>query len=446
MKGRLFFALYVFGPMFLIFFLPLLFVRLPLVVSINRGLATVPTPFALTALVVCLVWFAIAAGLVVWPVRADRPARSGEWTAHAVWWAFVAFSSAGSGVSLLHAFHALPAGIEEIVHQLSLAPPIGFVLGAWLLRRGVARNRSTAVRGLLIVDLIVSLLVPVVLSKVGPAVFSAIAILYGLRIVGISWRRQAAAVLLLVPLIVVAFPFREYLRMQVYNGDPFHRRVHAGAGAATSSVPPVHLTFSQRLAFFDPVALGLRFHRASGLVLLAQFAASRAILRINRLADLAYVIQATPATVPYAGGATYAPLVTKFVPRFLWPDKPRELAGQFYGHRYPFLDLPDTVHSVNLPMVTEGWVNAGWVGVVLSAAAVGLVLRVIWTRWIGPDAAPGNLVLGMAVVGTAVNAESNLSLVLGGVLHALLVYGALTAAIAWSDRTAVRRNPDRGTL
>lgn len=439
MKARLFFALCVFGPVSLFFALPLLFVRVPMVVFINRdGLTTVAAPFVLTAMAVCVAWFAIAAGIVIWPFRADRPARSGEWTSRAAWWAFVAFSSAGSAVALLHAFRVLPAGVEESVHQLSLAPPIGFVFGVSLLRRGVARGRTPVVWGLLIVDLLVSLVVPVLLSKVGPAVFSAIAILYGLRIVGIPWRRQAAAALLLLPFLVVALPLREYLRMQVYNLDPFQRGAHVAAGAVTSSVPIVRLTFRQRLTNFDPVGLGLRFHRASGPLLLAQFAASRVIVRINRLADLAYVIKATPATVPYAGGVTYTPLLTKFVPRLIWPNKPRELAGQFYGHRYPFLDPPDSVHSVNLPMVTEGWVNAGWVGVVLSAAAVGVALRLIWTRWIGPGGAPGNLLLGMAVVGTAVNGESNLSLVLGGVLHALLVYGALAAAIAWWDRAASR--------
>ena len=97
------------------------------------------------------------------------------------------------------------------------------------------------------------------------------------------------------------------------------------------------------------------------------------------MADLAYVTELTPAAVPYARGATYRPLLTKLVPRALWRNGPQEVAGQWYGHRYKFLDPEDTATSVNLPVVTEGWINGGWIGVIGSAALLGIVLRIIWT-------------------------------------------------------------------
>jgi hypothetical protein len=95
------------------------------------------------------------------------------------------------------------------------------------------------------------------------------------------------------------------------------------------------------------------------------------------------------------------------------------------------------VHSVNLPIGTEGWVNAGWAGVLPSAAFVGLVLRFTWAFGIGSSTAPGNVLIGMAVVGSAADGDSNLSLVMGGVLHALLVYGVIAAAIGrWGGISA----------
>jgi hypothetical protein len=69
--------------------------------------------------------------------------------------------------------------------------------------------------------------------------------------------------------------------------------------------------------------------------------------------------------------------------------------------------------------------NHGWLGIILSAAVVGLVLRVIWQRWIGDVNAFGNIMIGMAVMATAVDQESSLGLLLGGVVHALVIHGAL---------------------
>lgn len=438
-KSRILFALYVLGPMFLVFFLPLPFFRSPLIVFLSEDrLVAVSAPFVRVAVAVCLVWFAVASGLVIWPSRRGRAAGPREWSPRALWGAFVGLSLVGSGVALIHSFRVLPAGIEEFAHVSSLAPSIGFVLGTYILRRGLARGLAALMWVLLVIDILVALLVPVLLSKVAPAALSTVAILYGLTVSGVSWRRQAAVALLLVPLVLVALSSKEYLRMRFYGSDSFHRGGQTRPPSVTSSTPPVALTFEERLAAFDPSKVALRFHRASGPLLLVQFGAWRILQRTERISDLAYIVEMTPATVPYAGGVTYVPLLSKLVPRFIWPNKPRETVGQFYGHRYAFLDPPDLVHSVNLPIVTEGWVNAGWTGVVLSAAAMGVALRLIWTLWIGPTGAPGNVLIGMAVVGTAADAESNFSLVVGGMLHALLVYVSLAAFISYWDRTSAR--------
>jgi hypothetical protein len=432
--------------MFLVFFLPLPFFRPPLIVFLSQDrLVAVNVQFVRVAVAVCVLWFALAAGLVVWPSRHDRAAGPREWSARALWGTFVAISLVGSGVALIHSVRVLPPGIEELAHVSSLAPSIGFVLGTYVLRRGIARGLAALVWVLLVIDLFIALLVPVLLSKVAPAALSTVAILYGLTVSGVSWRRQAAAALLLVPVVLVALSSKEYLRMRFYGSDSFHRGGQTQSPSVTSSTPPVRLTFEERLAAFDPSKVALRFHRASGPLVLVQFGAWRILQRTERISDLAYVVEMTPATVPYARGVTYAPLLSKLVPRFIWPNKPRETAGQFYGHRYAFLDPPDVDHSVNLPVVTEGWVNAGWTGVVLSATAIGAALRLIWTLWIGPTGAPGNVLIGMAVVGTAADAESNFSLVVGGVLHALLVYVSLAAFITYWDRRSARTRTARGT-
>ena len=46
--------------------------------------------------------------------------------------------------------------------------------------------------------------------------------------------------------------------------------------------------------------------------------------RINHIFEFAAVIDETPNRIPYWGGETYKPLVTMFIPRIIWQNKPEE--------------------------------------------------------------------------------------------------------------------------
>jgi hypothetical protein len=83
--------------------------------------------------------------------------------------------------------------------------------------------------------------------------------------------------------------------------------------------------------------------------------------------------------------------------------------------------------------------NYGWLGIVLSALVVGLVLRLIWRTWIGDSNALGNVMIGMAVMATAVDQESSLGLWLGGVVHALVIYAVLAYLLCHAEWFQSRR-------
>jgi len=51
------------------------------------------------------------------------------------------------------------------------------------------------------------------------------------------------------------------------------------------------------------------------------------------LSAISLVKEKTPSIIPYWKGESYLPIFTKFIPRFLWPDKPTENMGQEFGHR-----------------------------------------------------------------------------------------------------------------
>ncbi|HLN14641.1 MAG TPA: hypothetical protein VK587_15705 [bacterium] len=442
------FGAYAFGPSLLLYLLPLPFSRIPLVVYLNYNRETVVAGrFVALAVAVAFVWFLVAGGLVLWP--AAKRAAPRDWPAPVLWWAFIAFSLLGSAISLFHTGFEAPATVEEIINQLAFAPVIGCLLGVQILRGlagPVSRPASVAVWGLIALDLVVALAVPLLLGRATPVALGLIAILYGLTVVGIPGRRLAVLVVLFLVIIGAALPLREYLRATLDTGTGIQRTLgparsaQARGRAPEGSQQPGSFE-NDRLDVFNPWVQGFWFHRArSRPLLLLQFGVARAIHRINRLSDLAYIVELTPRTIPYTHGTTYAPLIGAAVPRVLWPNKPAEEAGQFYGHRYGFLDPSDTSHSDNLPIVVEGWISGGWAGVLASALFVGLVLRVIWTYWIGDGTAPGTVMIGMAVIGTVADGDSNLSLVMGGVAHALLIYWALDVLIrAWGRARVARR-------
>ncbi|HEV2356407.1 MAG TPA: hypothetical protein VGZ23_02170 [bacterium] len=436
---RLALVVFTFAPAAALFFLPLAVYKLPLRLYLYDRLVFVPTGAVLTALLACGAWFAVAIGVVLWPATARAPARS--WSPGALAAAFAGGSLAGSAATLATSFCAIPRPVAELVHWLAFAPVAAIVLGAYLLRGWAGQGwpfRPWLIWGLIGLDFTVKVLLPLGLAAVGPAAFAVIALLYGFNAMGLPARTQLGALAVLCCLILVALPLKEVLRAIMYRGDAFAVRacvVTGGAGGAPAKPPAgtpasregystALRAYSSQVATHPPETFGLWWPRLPGSWGVVEYMAARTVNRLNHLGDFAYVVATTPSRVPYAHGVTYAPIAGLLVPRALWAGKaPNDGGGQFYGHRYGFLDPADTVHSVNLPIITEGWLNDGWPGVLLSAVVVGAVLRVIWYGWIGESPAPGNVVIGMAVVSAAADQESSLALLLGGVLHAWVLYG-----------------------
>jgi hypothetical protein len=84
----------------------------------------------------------------------------------------------------------------------------------------------------------------------------------------------------------------------------------------------------------------------------------------------------------FLAGRTYLGSLLFFVPRSLWPDKPRT-AGAYNNHynfarTYVTHDFP---RGWGIPVggPTEAFWNFGWVGVLLIFAAVGATLRILFT-------------------------------------------------------------------
>jgi hypothetical protein len=147
--------------------------------------------------------------------------------------------------------------------------------------------------------------------------------------------------------------------------------------------------------------------------------------RLNSLSTLARTVELTPAVIPFWNGETYRALLEKPIPRFIYPDKLDENAGQAFGHRYGLLGGQDDTTSYNLPELVEAYVNFGIWGVALVMFLTGIFYRVGQDMFVHPSMGIGALVGGGYVMSTWLNIESNTSLVLGGLPTAIAFIGCV---------------------
>ena len=162
------------------------------------------------------------------------------------------------------------------------------------------------------------------------------------------------------------------------------------------------------------------------------------INRVSSIATFAKVVSMTPESVPYWNGESYRTLLTSFIPRALWPNKPSSEVGQEFGHRYSLLYKYDTVTSYNLPWLIELYANFGAIGLCLGMFAVGLIFRFLVTKMSAPISQNVKLILGLTITFKLFYAGSNFALMVGGLLPKYIaclgLLWILTAKYIWERK------------
>jgi hypothetical protein len=156
--------------------------------------------------------------------------------------------------------------------------------------------------------------------------------------------------------------------------------------------------------------------------------------RTSYLGTFAYVVSLTPSRVPYWEGETYVPLLWKFVPRLLAPDKPILGLGQEFGHRYRLISSGDKNTSVNLAQVVEMYVNFGPLGVCVGMFLLGLIYRLLYRLINHNEGGAGPLIIGATLFTHLGNIESNAELVVFGAPWSLASYFVILAGLAFLSR------------
>jgi len=160
---------------------------------------------------------------------------------------------------------------------------------------------------------------------------------------------------------------------------------------------------------------------------------------LNRLTCstvVAQVMHETPDDVPYWGGATLYPILFKPIPRLIWPDKPQEISGQTFGHRYGLLSEDDSGTSFNLPQVAELYINFGVVGVLIGMFLCGMLYRASLSLFIHPGMGFGAVVASAYVSALWTDIESALGLSFGGVFWGIVFIGLIHLVVEFGELMA----------
>jgi hypothetical protein len=161
-----------------------------------------------------------------------------------------------------------------------------------------------------------------------------------------------------------------------------------------------------------------------------------ASMRLAQFTVFGDVVEDTPAIVPFWAGESYYPILFKPIPRFIMPEKPRELSADF-GHRYGLITPENITTSINLPQLVELYGNFGLTGVIVGMFIFGLIYRLLIEMYVHPGMGLGALVGGVYASAKLLDIGSAASMSFGGIpgaiifialIHLLMIAAELDAA------------------
>lgn len=295
-------------------------------------------------------------------------------------------------------FQFIPA-MRALPSLEQLSAPLGYMSLGILALPAFDQQLSRWHLVLFIVVVAFTLLILTLSSSLAPAVLFLIffGILYWNKKRRIPWHFIVLSALLVILLNPVKHLYRDYIRFAQETSISYYDRTFLLYEAGKE-----HYSGA---AFFANV--------------------SEDASTVNRLAHIStfgYVLTMTPESVPYWSGDSYRTLWTSFIPRVLWPGKPTATIGQDFGHRYALLGPYDKGTSFNLPWLVEFYANFGTLGVLAGMFFVGIFFRILVQKFRVPVSAPMEHVLAVTITFNLFYAESNFSMMVGGMLTTYIAF------------------------
>jgi hypothetical protein len=107
--------------------------------------------------------------------------------------------------------------------------------------------------------------------------------------------------------------------------------------------------------------------------------AQTALERLTTKTSVEIIVRGTGTITPFQHGYTLTPIITTFIPRLLWSDKPSIPTGQIMNKEFHISDATETYVSPS--HLGELYWNFGWAGVVVGMSLIGLTFGAIGGRF-----------------------------------------------------------------
>jgi hypothetical protein len=101
--------------------------------------------------------------------------------------------------------------------------------------------------------------------------------------------------------------------------------------------------------------------------------------RMSLKGSVETIVTKTGDVTPFQRGYTLTPLISEFVPRLIWPDKPSVAVGRIMNKEFNVSDVADTYISPS--HLGDLYWNFGWLGVVFGMSFIGLLLGYLGSRF-----------------------------------------------------------------
>ena len=154
----------------------------------------------------------------------------------------------------------------------------------------------------------------------------------------------------------------------------------------------------------------------------------------HSFSSLLIIVNKTPEKIDFLYGSSYKPLLTKFIPRFIFYNKPKEDYGNFFGHRYEILHPIDFQTSWNMPVINESYANFGIFGVILVMSLLGFFIRLLVSKFSVSNYNNLEFIVGIAIATQLFFLESNLSLIIGNVLISIVLLYIIFFTISFFNK------------
>jgi hypothetical protein len=143
------------------------------------------------------------------------------------------------------------------------------------------------------------------------------------------------------------------------------------------------------------------------------------VSRISLLNQSANVVDLTPSSVPYQYGLLYSYMFVTWIPRVVWPDKPSmSEANQYYQIAYGLSSEDDLGKvSISVGLLTEGFINFGWAGVVGIMFLAGVFFDFYEKTFLAKSSGALMTAIGVILLPQFLSVESQLAQYIGGILQ-----------------------------